>query len=49
MGMRIINQHYIQEENNSRLNSGDAYYHSVHNRLYSCLLSEKKMYRLKFS
>jgi hypothetical protein len=38
LGTTITNENLIQEE--IRLNSGNACYHSVQNRLSSCLLSE---------
>jgi hypothetical protein len=42
LAMRVINQNLIKEEIKSRLNLGDACYHSVPNLLSSHLLSEKK-------
>jgi hypothetical protein len=39
----VANQNCIQEEFKSRLNSGNACYHSVHNFLSSCLLSKNKI------
>jgi hypothetical protein len=36
----LINQNYVHEEIKSRLNSGDACYHSVQNLLSSRLLSK---------
>jgi hypothetical protein len=38
--MTVTNQNLIQEEIKSRLNSGNACYHSVQNLLSSCLLSK---------
>jgi hypothetical protein len=35
----VTNQNLIQDEIKSRLNPGNACYHSVQNRLSSCLLS----------
>jgi hypothetical protein len=37
-GTTITNKKLIQEEIKSRLNSGNACYHLVHNLLFSCLL-----------
>jgi hypothetical protein len=37
-GAIVINQNLIQEEIKRRLNSGNAFYHSVQNSLYSRLL-----------
>ena len=48
METTITNQNSIQEEIKSRLKSGNACYHSVHNRLFSSLLSNNlniKIYR----
>jgi len=48
LGTNLINQNSIQEENESRLNSGNAYYHSVQNLLSFSLLSKNikiKVYR----
>jgi hypothetical protein len=39
LGTTLTNQNYMQEEIKSRLNSGNAYYHSVQSLLSSCLLS----------
>jgi hypothetical protein len=39
-GTTVTNQHLIQEEIKRRLNSGNACYHSVQNRLPSRLLSK---------
>jgi hypothetical protein len=39
LGRALKNQNSIQEEIKSRLKSGNACYHSVHNRLFSNLLS----------
>jgi hypothetical protein len=38
LGTTITNQNLIHEGVKSRLNSGNAYYHSVPNILSSCLL-----------
>jgi hypothetical protein len=38
LGTTLTNQHSIQEENESRLKSGNACYHSVQNLLSSSLL-----------
>jgi hypothetical protein len=40
LGMTLRNQNLIQEEIKTRLNSGNARYHSVPNLLSSCLLSK---------
>jgi hypothetical protein len=40
LGMTVANQTCIREEIKSRLNSGNACYHSLQNLLYSHLLSE---------
>jgi hypothetical protein len=40
LGMRVTNQNDIHEEIKSRLNSGNACYHSVQSLLSSCLLSK---------
>jgi hypothetical protein len=40
LGTTVIYQHLIHEEIKSRLNSGNAYYHSVQNLLSSHLLSK---------
>jgi hypothetical protein len=40
LGTTVTNQNLIQEEIKSRLNSGNACYHSVHNILSSRLLSK---------
>jgi hypothetical protein len=40
LGTTITNQNLIQEEIKGRLNSGNAYYHSVQNLLSSRLLSK---------
>jgi hypothetical protein len=37
-GTTLTDQNYIQEETESRLNSGNAYYNSVQSVLSSCLL-----------
>jgi len=45
----LTNQNSIQEEIKSRMNSGNACYHSVQNLLYSSLLSKRlkiKIYRI---
>jgi hypothetical protein len=39
LGTTLTDQNYMQEEINSRLNSGNACYHSVQSLLSSCLLS----------
>ena len=39
-GTTLTNQYFIKEEIKSRLNSGNAYYHSVQNLLSSSLLSK---------
>jgi hypothetical protein len=47
-GTTLTNQNSIQEEAKSRLNSGNACYHSVQNLLSSSLLSKNlkiKMYK----
>jgi hypothetical protein len=38
LGTTVTNQNLIQDEIKRRLNSGNAYYHSVQNLLSSCLL-----------
>jgi len=48
LGTTLKNQNSIQKEMNSRLKSGNACYHSVHNLLSSSLLSKNikiKIYR----
>jgi hypothetical protein len=40
LGTTVTNQNLIQEEFKRRLNSGNAYYHSVQNVLFSRLLSK---------
>jgi hypothetical protein len=40
LGTTVTNQNLIQEEIKTRLNSGNAYYHSVQNLLSSRLLSK---------
>jgi len=48
LGTTLTNQNYTQEEIKSKLQSGNACYHSVQNLLSSSLLSknfEIKMYR----
>jgi len=50
MGKTLTNQNSIQEEIKSRLNSGNACYHSVQNLLSSSLQSKNlkiKIYRTK--
>jgi len=47
-GRALTNINSILEENQSRLNSGNAFYHSVHNLLPSSLLAKNiklKVYR----
>jgi PAS domain-containing protein len=46
VGTTVTNQILIQEEIKRRLNSGNACYHSVQNRLSSCLLLENEKIRL---
>jgi hypothetical protein len=46
LGTTIINQNLIQEEIKSRLNSGNACYHSVQNLLSSRLLSKNIKIRM---
>jgi hypothetical protein len=43
LGMTVTNQNLIQEEIKSRLNSGNACYHSVQNLLSSRLLSYTRL------
>ena len=48
LGTTLTNQNSIQEEIKSRLKSGNAFYHSVQNLLFSGLLSKNikiKIYR----
>jgi hypothetical protein len=45
-GTTITNQNLIQEEIKRRLNSGNAYYHSVQNLLSPCLLSKNIKIRI---
>ena len=45
LGTTLTNQNSIQEEIKSRLNSGNAYYHSVQNLLCPSLLSKNKRLR----
>ncbi|PNF43455.1 hypothetical protein B7P43_G11492 [Cryptotermes secundus] len=45
-GTTITNQNLIQEEIKRRLNSGNAYYHSVQKLLSSCLLPKKIKIRI---
>jgi hypothetical protein len=40
LGTTVTNQNWIQEEIKSKLNSGNACYHSTQNVLSSCLLSK---------
>ena len=40
LGTTLTNQNYIQEETKSRLNSGNAYYHSMQNLLSYSWLSK---------
>jgi hypothetical protein len=40
LGMIVTNQNSVHKEGNSRLNLGNACYHSVHNLLSSHLLSK---------
>jgi hypothetical protein len=44
--MTVKNQNLIQEEVKRRLNSGNAFYHSVLNLLSSCLLSKNVKVRI---
>jgi sorting nexin-29 len=46
LGTTVKNQNLIQEEIKRRLNSGNAYYHSVQNLLPSCLLSKNLKIRI---
>jgi hypothetical protein len=46
LGTTITNQNLIQEEIKRRLNSGNAYYHSVQNCLFSRLLFKNIKIRL---
>jgi hypothetical protein len=43
LGTTVTNQNLIQEETKTRLNSGNACYHSVQNLLSSRLVSKKKL------
>ena len=48
LGTTLTDQNYIQGEIKGRLKSGNAYYHSVQNILFSSLLSKNlkiKIYR----
>jgi hypothetical protein len=48
LGIAVTNQNSIREKMKSRLKSGNARYHSMHNLLYSSLLSKNiriKIYR----
>jgi hypothetical protein len=47
LGTTVTNQILIHEEIKSRLNSGNACYHSVQNRLSSLLLSKTVKIRIK--
>jgi hypothetical protein len=47
LGTTLTDQNCMDEEINSRLNSGNACYHSVQNLLSSCLLSRNV--RLKYT
>jgi hypothetical protein len=38
LGMSVTNQHLIQEETKRRLQSGNAFYHSIQNFFFFCLL-----------
>jgi hypothetical protein len=52
LGTTVTNQNLIQEEIKRRLNSSNAYYHSVQNLLSSCLLSRNiriRMYETNFA
>jgi hypothetical protein len=40
LGTTLTNQSDIHDEIKSRLNSGNAYYYSVHNLFSSCLMSK---------
>jgi hypothetical protein len=40
LGITLTNQNFIDEKIKSRLNSGNAFYHSVKSLLSSCLLSK---------
>jgi hypothetical protein len=46
LGTTVINQNLIQKEIKRRLNSGNAYYHSVQNLLSSRLLSKNAELRI---
>jgi hypothetical protein len=46
LGTTVSNQNLIQEEIKTRLNLGNACYHSVQNRLSSCLLSKSIKIRI---
>jgi hypothetical protein len=46
LGTRVTNQNLIQEEIKSRLNAGNAYYHSVQKLLSSRLLSKNLKLRI---
>jgi hypothetical protein len=46
LGTTVTNQNFIQKEIKRRLNSGNAYYHSVQNLLSSRLLSKNVKIRI---
>jgi hypothetical protein len=46
LGMTVTKQNLIQEEIKKRLNSGNAYYHSIQNSLSSHLLSKNVKIRI---
>jgi hypothetical protein len=46
LGMTATNQNLIQEDIKSRVNSGNACYHSVQKLLFSHLLSKNKNYNM---
>jgi hypothetical protein len=46
LGTTVTNQNFIQEEIKRRLNSANAYYHSVQNLLSSCMLSKNVKVRI---
>jgi hypothetical protein len=46
LGTTVTNQNLIQEKIKRRLNSGNACYHSVQNRLFSRLLSKHVKIRI---
>jgi hypothetical protein len=47
LGTTVTNQNLIQEKMKSRLNSGDACYHSVQNFLCSSLLPKNVKIRIR--